>query len=83
MTNEITGVLAGDVSTVNGGIRGSDEQSSTGSSRRVLPSSSPRGTGRTSNGDRELETEHGIETAKVACDVSEPAEVAALVDATV
>ncbi|MFC4986466.1 SDR family NAD(P)-dependent oxidoreductase [Saliphagus infecundisoli] len=83
-TEEATGVLAGDVAIVTGGTRGIgraivDRFAEEGAAVVV----SARGEDDVETVAEELEGEHGIEAAGVACDVTDSAEVAALVDATV
>lgn len=84
MTEDATGLLAGDVSIVTGGTRGIgraivDRFAEEGA--RVVVSARDEGDVEQVAG--ELEAEYGITARGVACDVTEPAEVAALVDATV
>lgn len=84
MTEEATGLLAGDVAIVTGGTRGIgraivDRFAEEGAHVVV----SARGEDDVERVAEELEAEHGIAAAGIACDVTESAEVGALVDATV
>lgn len=84
MTKEATGVLAGEVAIVTGGTRGIgraivDRFAEEGASVVV----SARGEEDVETIAAELESEYGTAAAGIACDVTDPVEVAALIDATV